>query len=292
MCLELAISQPALLSHAARVFYSYGGEPQLDRTNAVPDAQVLIGANGGSFDATRSGGLSATYSLGLSAPGRTGIQNLNTGGRSGARNGARAVGGSSFDIGRPSVQSAPLARFSGAHDGTSLYLAQILLPLWNRYITSSNDPDGYQCLAAPKQLLADVREQVLALVSFLDRYAPDAMLPAISGEDGKQKSQSGVMTPFASAGGIAPILQRNGNGHRTGGVNGGDASYGDQVVLDRQMEPSPQDHLYRGLYQLNRRSTTRRGSVNHGSEGPRCPVCRGAGTADGSCRPPAAQIGD
>ena len=206
MCLEIAVSHPTLATAAATVFYRHGGEANADK--------------GGGGYGNRSDPGSGQRSGGLGANG-----DMHSG----------------FDPGRPSVHSLPLARFSGAHDGTAWYLSRVLHPLWTRYITSDQDPEAYQRLSARKEVIERVRDQLLALVSFLEKYPPDAMLPEAPGENGHGDGHM------------------NGHGVRFEGEHRRRGSQQSQTPSSRrESDRSSQDGLFRGLYQLKKTGEARR----------------------------------
>lgn len=136
-----------------------------------------------------------------------------------------------FDVGRAALQSTPLARFSGAHDGITIYLAKVLNPIWNNYITADRNPEAYQRLADSKEMINSVRDQLLAVASFLEHYAPDDMLPKSKGrsQDLEKEDERGDLR----------------------GMNR-------QSTSARDMEGSSRDRIVSGLYQLKRTDEARR----------------------------------
>ncbi|CDF37472.1 unnamed protein product [Chondrus crispus] len=146
MCLEIAVTSPTLQRAAASVLYTYGEGGSGDKGD---------GRSGGSSGRRSEADSPYTYSEGKHRGGN--------------------VADSYFDIGRPSLQVTPQSRLSGAHDGVSLYIAKIVYPIWNEYLTSERNPDGFQALVAPREVLVRVRDQLLHIVSFLDSYPADAM---------------------------------------------------------------------------------------------------------------------
>lgn len=214
MCLELAINSLPLLPAAANVFYSYGGNPQYDRRQYPGDP---MSRSLHDSDAHRRPPTAAV-------PGRVGRS-------------ARLQ----FDVGRPSLQPAPLSRFSGTRDGSSLYLAKTLHPIWNEYITTGRDHEEYQSLASPQDLLSGVRDQLLAFISFLSQYPPDTLLP-----DGANLE---FQDEPVAASGHAPLRQSNALGNCQGiGTN--------SAGLPRNQVFADADH--RGLFQVQSMDQARR----------------------------------
>ncbi|PXF45526.1 hypothetical protein BWQ96_04728 [Gracilariopsis chorda] len=149
VCLEISLAHPKLSSTAAKVFYTYGNDGQIEK----PHRGTAEGRATPSKPRRRT-----TYkSLGLISD----------------------SGDAGFDIGRPSIFSTPLPRFSGAHDGLTWYLAKVLHPLWTNPITTDSDPNAYQHLSAPRELISGVREKLLSVLAFLEKYPPDVMLPEV-----------------------------------------------------------------------------------------------------------------
>lgn len=104
----------------------------------------------------------------------------------------RMSNGGGFDIGRPSMPPVPLARFSAAYEGTAWFIAKLVHPIWNSFLTSDRNPDGYQNLGCPPDLLKHVREQLLNLISFLDKFTPEDWLPEAEGnEENKSRLANG-----------------------------------------------------------------------------------------------------
>lgn len=159
MAIEIAVSQRASAAVAAKVFYNGGHSSSTDR-------------QGGSANQRRRAGMDSL---------------ANT-----------RANFSTFDVGRPALQSIPLTRFSGAHEGAVLFLAKILYPLWGTYITSSRDPKMYQNLQPSKEAISTVREQLLAVIAFFNQYPPETMLPDLVGNN---NSQSGEGTDHIANGG-------------------------------------------------------------------------------------------
>lgn len=217
MCITLAISQPALAAAAARVFYAFGGDP-----STLVDPQ----ANGASHGNVQS-------------PMDTEMARDSFAPRSNFGDRERPPSGRYFDVGRPAMQSAPTTKFSGAHEGTSLYIAQVIYPLWYECVTSSRDPNGYQSLAFPKEYIAQVREQLLALVAFLDKFAPDLMLPVTMRDDGSGGE--------ASNGREDSAMQLSSPYNRSSGNK-----------IGMGTEDNFQDKLYRGLFQMKKTGEARR----------------------------------
>lgn len=231
MCIKLAITNSALAPAAARLFYTFGGNPAALEDPAAPNG------NGGH---RRSASVSFPMDMEMSAPaGNRGSMVV----QSGSVDHNSPSMPNHFDVGRPAVQSVPTARFSGAHDGTSLYIAQVVFPLWNEYLTSSRDPDGYQALASSRQTISAVRDELLSLVAFFERYAPEVMLPSLT--NGKSSPPgAGVARPEATS--VRPITYPRASpmeiAHPREGNGGGNF----------------QDKLYRGLFQMKKTSEVRR----------------------------------
>lgn len=146
MCLEIAITDPSLARVAANTLYSAGGMAGLYRNQGSSSSGLRrrIGPD--------SSETSPSYQ-------------------------------SRFDVGRAAVESTPLARFSGAHDGITLYLAKVLHPIWNNYLTTERNPDGYQSLSFSKETLTNIRSLLLSVASFLDCYSAEDLLPKVLGYD-------------------------------------------------------------------------------------------------------------
>ncbi len=234
MCIKLAIANPALSAAAARVFYAYGGDPAVLQ-------ESLPSANG---QAARP---SVTSPMDMDMSGGTPVTARNA---MAVNNGIVDRGspptGSHFDVGRPAVQSPLLTKFSGAHDGTSLYIAQVVFPLWNEFITNCRDPDGYQSLAASRQAITDVRDQLLSLVAYFEKYAPEVMLPSMA--------TSKPTTPAAG------VIRPEPTGHRASPY-----PRSSPMAVTRQHGTesggSFQDKLYRGLFQLKKTGEARRAEL-------------------------------
>lgn len=161
MCIEIAISHPSLARVAANIFYTSGGSFGWNRN----------GSGGG----------------GRHHQGRRSFSSMHR----------RRIGGAvnipdnsfRFDVGRAAVDAAPMARFSGAHDGITLYLAKVLHPIWNNFITTDRDANSYQKLTDSKETLTFVRDQLLAVSAFLERYSPDDLLPKVRNEEDEGMDQ-------------------------------------------------------------------------------------------------------
>lgn len=214
MCLEIAISQPTLTSASAKVFYSYGGDPQFDKSQGGPE----------STPRTPGDGYNRNPAFTSSSRGENGHD-----------------GGSSFDIGRPSLNAAPLTRFSGAHDGTAWYFAKIVHPLWTKFVTSDRNPEAYQRLAVSKELIGRVRDRLLSMVAFLEKYAPDTMLPEPNCDN--ERDERMVDSP--------PYSREDNQHHRP--QHGGTDEHG-----EGREDSSMQHRLYRGIYQLKKTGAARR----------------------------------
>ncbi|KAI0557574.1 Nucleoporin [Gracilaria domingensis] len=202
VCLEISISNPKLSTTAAKVFYTYGSEMQLGKSQKGNEAlrgesreRIQYTSNGYVRDSSASGG---------------------------------------FDIGRPSIHSTPLPRFSGAHDGLTWYLAKILHPIWTQRITADPDPNAYQYLSASREVITSIREKLLSLIAFLEKYPSDMMLPDVEkdlGDEGKGEDPMLDSSPSGRSG--TTLLNRDGHGRE-------------------------QNIVHRGLYQLKKTSEARR----------------------------------
>lgn len=146
MCLEIAIIDSTITRTAANMFYSAGG--------TVGSYRGQISSASGVKRRTGADSLENTFSF-----------------------------HNRFDVGRAAIESTPLARFSGAHDGVTLYLAKLLHPIWSNYVTSDRNPDGYHTLSDSKENLGSVRDRLLSLISFMERYSPDDLLPKARNDD-------------------------------------------------------------------------------------------------------------
>lgn len=166
MCLEIAVTSPTLQRAAASVLYTHGENTQGDKREIQDDVAT------GRRSAGEGRREPASASFGTMGPGGTDTT-------------------SAFDIGRPSLQLTPHSRLSGAHDGVSLYIAKIVYPIWNEYLTSERDPEGYQSLIAPRETLVRIRDQLLHVVSFLENYPADVMFR----EAGVFELNSGIRNP-------------------------------------------------------------------------------------------------
>lgn len=188
MCLEIAVASPTLQRAAASVLYTYGESIKVEKREQNGDASAGQKREG---DSRREA--------------------------SGATFGSMAVGGNgstpAFDIGRPSLQVTPHSRLSGAHDGVSLYIAKIVYPIWNECLTSERNPDGYQSLAASRETLVRIRDQLLQVISFLERYPADVMFREAGGIDVNGRSGGPGTDPLQSRG---LSLLRAGNAKQTG----------------------------------------------------------------------------
>eukprot|EP00178_Gracilaria_changii_P027745 TRINITY_DN911_c0_g1_i1.p1 TRINITY_DN911_c0_g1~~TRINITY_DN911_c0_g1_i1.p1 ORF type:complete len:1361 (-),score=186.81 TRINITY_DN911_c0_g1_i1:8021-12103(-) len=207
VCLEISVTNPKLCSTAAKVFYTYGSELQHIKSQKGNDGHFA--QRGESRDR-------------IQYPSSDYLRD------------SGAAGG--FDIGRPSIQSTPLPRFSGAHDGLTWYLAKILHPIWTQKITADPDPDAYQYLSASRELITGIREKLLSLIAFLEKYPPDMMLPDAEKDFGDEARSEDL-------------------GHDRSWSDRGRTS---SSFLGRDGHAREQSIVHRGLYQLKKTGEARR----------------------------------
>lgn len=205
MCLEIAIMDPPLARVAANVFYTAGGAVAWNRTMPSPSSNTTVRRRGG-YDPENS-----------------------------------FVFQNRFDVGRAAVEAAPMARFSGTHDGITLYLAKVLHPIWNNYITTDRNIDAYQELFDSQETLISVRDQLMAVSLFLQRYSPDELLPQVRNEEDDRD----INRPDGG-----PLNARDRRSHLgTGDDNFAGISDDDAPMSDR---------VVHGLYELKRTDEARR----------------------------------
>ena len=226
MCIEIGILNPSLQRVAASVFYSAGGSVGWNR----PESNQQHGPGSGSM--RRRSAMHA-----------------------GRMDENEFVFHNRFDVGRAAIQSAPMARFSGAHDGISLYLAKILHPIWNNYLTSDRNFNSYKDLADSKDLINSVRDQLLALSGFLGRFAPDELLPKVRNAD-----DDGQANGNADNQGKNRLSTRN-----SGFFSGRRQRFSMQPnrLLDGGDNDEPMgERVVHGLYELKRTEEARRLEIN------------------------------
>lgn len=166
ICLELATSDPPMAATAARALYTHGGRSlsRSEKTNNAWQGQHTGDVAG--TDASAAAALAGT-------PGRISLFGLR-------RQQYASVTGrqtSGFDLGRPTQRPIASASFSGVHDGICAFIAQALRPFWNEYICSSRDANDYQRMLFSPSSLDRCRDSIYGVVSFLERFDPDSMLP-------------------------------------------------------------------------------------------------------------------
>lgn len=172
MCIEIAISYPAVFTVAANTFHKFGGDPQFDHRQTLlePSSRNRMDRGTQRRSSIFSGAVAAT---------------------GGSINGPnRPV----FDVGRPSLQLSPLSRFSGAHEGTCIFLARTLHPMWSEYLMSSRNPDGYQTFSFSNEMINATRNRLIDLIAFLNNYAPDPVMPDYQNmwtDDGREQNTAG-----------------------------------------------------------------------------------------------------
>ncbi|CAN8073688.1 unnamed protein product [Agarophyton chilense] len=195
VCLEISITSPKLSSTAAKVYYNYGSELQHEKSQKGNDERFVQQGEGRErFQYTPNSFM---------------------------RDSSASRG---FDIGRPSIHSTPLPRFSGAHDGLTWYLAKILHPIWTQKITPDQDPNAYQHLSVSRELITGVREKLLLLLAFLEKYPPDTMLPDVEKDFGDEVRSEDPMhdsTPIGRNRTTSSFKNREGRGPEQNIVNRG-----------------------------------------------------------------------
>jgi hypothetical protein len=253
VCLDLATSDPSVATAAARALYTHGA-----RSLARPDKGVSVWHGHQSADGGVGGDAGGVAGL-AGTPGRASLfgmrRQLNP-----TASGARPSPG--FDLGRPTQRPVAPASFSGVHDGICVFLARALHPVWDEYVCTSRDPTAYQQMVVSPECLDSSREALCALVSFLDQYDPDSMLP-FDEEDGA------VAGGGAGAGRDWRDGARAGGGgasrghHRGEGGGGGGVSAAGYEPTSTPGGRSIQDRLYgrSGLVRMRKSSEARRAEV-------------------------------
>lgn len=153
-CIDLALTTPSLATNAAQALYSIGGHTH------VPDGSR--DGHGGGQDGDGHGD-----------------EGGGSGGRTSVFGSRRYVRGSrsTFDVGRPSLRHSSNMSLSGVHDGFGVCVANTLRDIWDEFLCSSRDPAAYQSLAMSTQMINQKRDRLCGLVSFLNHFDPEAMLP-------------------------------------------------------------------------------------------------------------------
>lgn len=138
MCLEIAVSNPSLTFAAAHAYYAYGLTSGLNQGLKFSQSWSRR-RNGGDTD--------------------DGIQSAEGGG---------------FDVGRAALRSSAFSRCSGAHDGLVVFLTGALQQIWNCFLTTGKDATQILDLFTSKENLGKVREELLKIITFLERFPPEA----------------------------------------------------------------------------------------------------------------------
>lgn len=180
VCLDLATSDPPMAASAARALYTHGGRSLSRPEKSSNSWQAQHGGDGVGTDSSGAAALAGT-------PGRISLFGLRRQQHQGG-GGRHATG---FDLGRPTKRSIASASFSGVHDGICAFLAHALRPMWNEYICSSRDPNEYQRMVFSSASLDRCRDSICGVISFLDRFDPDSMLPF----DDEDANPGNAMTP-------------------------------------------------------------------------------------------------
>ncbi len=156
MSLRLAIANPNLAPTAAQIFYGFKEQSSVSGENQNPNRP-------GTKDVPSSppGGTSWNTQMKIEGSERN-----------------RPNVSNSFNIGRPAIQWTSNTNFSDVHRGTCLYISQVVYPIWLLFITNNRDPLGYQGLNLPREKIIEIRDQLIGLVSFFDKYNPEHMLNA------------------------------------------------------------------------------------------------------------------
>lgn len=187
MCIEIAISNPSLTYAAAHCYYTYGMSAALN-------------------------------------------QGLKYSQWSRRRNGADADDGSPqnddgmFDVGRAALRATAFSRSSGAHDGLVLYLAGIMCSVWSNYVTESRNADSVLDLFTSKEKLIEVREELLKVVHFLEKFPPDSSISNINAlednnfAEGNTRSNSDA--EYIGSGNTGRDSERFRDGHYDGKIAG------------------------------------------------------------------------
>lgn len=183
ICIELAISEPSMASASARALYTHGGR-SLARRDRSSGWHGNHGEDGG-IDGNGDGGLAGT-------PGRLSLFGMRRMQKSSVTGSRHASPG--FDLGRPTQRPVTPASFSGVHDGICVALAKALRPIWHELICTSRDPDAYQQMVFSASLLDEKRETVCSLISFLERFDPDSMLPFDDEDAGGRETRDGGLS--------------------------------------------------------------------------------------------------